>query len=48
MPTDIIAERFLKKLGAERYNERIRVVEKYKKPWELSEIEFQKSLSTKI
>lgn len=46
MPTDIIAERFLKKLGAERYNERIRVVEKYKKPWELSEIEFQKSLST--
>lgn len=46
MPTDIIAERFLKKLGAERYNERIRVVEKYRKPWELSEIEFQKSLST--
>ena len=46
MPTDIIAERFLKKLGAERYNERIRVVEKYRKLWELSEIEFQKSLST--
>ena len=46
MPTDIIAERFLKKLGAERYNERIRVVEKYRKSWELSEIEFQKSLST--
>lgn len=46
MPTDIIAERFLKKLCAERYNERIRVVEKYRKPWELSEIEFQKSLST--
>ena len=46
MPTDIIAERFLKKLGAKRYNERIRVVEKYRKPWELSEIEFQKSLST--
>lgn len=46
MPTDIIAERFLKKLGAKRYNERIRVVEKYRKAWELSEIEFQKSLST--
>lgn len=46
MPTDIIAERFLEKLGAERYDERIRVVEKYRKPWELSEIEFQKSLST--
>lgn len=46
MPTAIIAEHFLKKLGAERYNERIRVVEKYRKPWELSEIEFQKSLST--
>ncbi len=45
MPTDMIAERFLKKLGAEFYHERISVVEKYTKPWELSEIEFQESLS---
>ena len=39
------AERFINKLGAERYNERIRVVEKYKDQWELSEITFQQSLS---
>ena len=29
MLTDIIAERFLKKLGTESYNERISIVEKY-------------------
>lgn len=40
MLTDIIAERFLKKLGTESFNERISIVEKYKKQWELSEIEF--------
>ena len=45
MLTDIIAERFINKLGAERYNERISVVEKYKDQWELSEITFQQSLS---
>jgi len=39
------AERFINKLGAERYNERISVVEKYKDQWELSEITFQQSLS---
>ena len=39
MLTDIIAERFLEKLGAESYNERISIVEKYKKQWELSEID---------
>ena len=39
------AERFITKLGAERYNERIRVVERYKDQWELSEITFQQSLS---
>ena len=39
------AERFINKLGAERYNERISVVEKYKDQWELSEIAFQPSLS---
>ena len=39
------AERFINKLGAERYNERIRVIEKYKEQWELSEITFQQSLS---
>ena len=39
------AERFINKLGAERYSERIRVVEKYKEQWELSEITFQQSLS---
>ena len=45
MLTDITAERFIKKLGAERYNERISMVEKYRRQWELSEIEFQQSLS---
>ena len=39
------AERFINKLGAERYNERIRVAEKYIDQWELSEITFQQSLS---
>ena len=39
------AERFINKLGAERYNERISVIEKYKDQWELSEITFQQSLS---
>ena len=45
MLTDIQAERFIKKLGTESYNERIRIVEKYKKQWELTEIEFQSELS---
>ncbi len=45
MLTDMIAERFIKKLGTESYNERIGIVEKYKKQWELSEIEFQSELS---
>ena len=44
--TDIIAERFLKKLGTESFNERISIVEKYKKQWELSEIEFKSEFST--
>ena len=39
------AERFINKLGAERYNERIRVAEKYIDQWDLSEITFQQSLS---
>ena len=46
MLTDIIAERFLKKLGTESFNERISIVEKYKKQWELSEIEFKSEFST--
>ena len=45
MLTSTQAERFINKLGAERYNERISVVEKYKDQWELSEITFQPSLS---
>ena len=45
MLTHTQAERFIKKLGAERYNERIRVVEKYIAQWELSEVTFQQSLS---
>ena len=45
MLTDIQAERFLEKLGTESYNERISIVEKYKKQWELTEIEFQSELS---
>ena len=45
MLTDTQAERFIKKLGEKRYNERICVVEKYKEQWELSEITFQQSLS---
>jgi len=43
--TDIQAERFIKKLGKESYTERIGMVEKYKKQWELTEIEFQSELS---
>ena len=39
------AERFINKLGAERYNERIRIAEKYKDQWELSEVTFQPLLS---
>ena len=39
------AERFIDKLGVERYNERINLVEKYKAQWELSEVTFQQSLS---
>ena len=45
MLTDTQAERFINKLGAEKFNERISVVEKYKDQWELSEITFQQSLS---
>lgn len=45
MLTDIQAERFIKKFGTESYNERIRIVEKYIKQWELTEIEFQSELS---
>jgi len=43
--TDIQAERFIKRLGAKSFNERIHMVEKYKKQWELSEIAFQSELS---
>ena len=43
--TDIQAERFIKKLGTESYNERISIAEKYKKQWELTEVEFQSALS---
>lgn len=39
------AERFIKKPGAERDSERIYLVQKYKERWELSEMEFQRSLS---
>ena len=39
------AKRFIKRLGEERYNERIRAAEKYKDLWELSEVTFQSSLS---
>ncbi len=45
MLTDIQAERFVKKLGIECFNERISIVEKYKKQWELSEIEFKSEFS---
>ena len=45
MLTDIQAERFIKKLGAESYYERISIAEKYKKQWALSEIEFKAELS---
>ena len=43
--TDMIAERFLNKLGTESFNERINIAEKYIKQWELSEIEFKSELS---
>ena len=46
MLTDIQAERFLRKFGAESYKERISIVEKYRKQWELSEIEFKSEFST--
>ena len=45
MLTDNQAERFIKKLGIESFTERIRIAEKYKKQWELSEIEFKAELS---
>ena len=45
MLTDIQAEKFIKKLGTEGYNERIRMVDKYREKWELSEIEFMSELS---
>ncbi len=45
MLTDMIAERFIEKLGAESYSERIRVAEKYRKQWELSEVECKPELS---
>ena len=45
MLTDIQAERFKKKLGTESFIERISIVEKYKKQWELSEIEFNSEVS---
>jgi len=43
--TDIQAERFIRKFGAESYEERISIVKKYRKQWELTEIEFQSELS---
>ena len=46
MLTDIQAERFLRKFSAESYKERISIVEKYRKQWELSEIEFKSEFST--
>ena len=45
MLTDNIAERFIKKLGTERFYERIGIIEKYKTQWELSELEFKSELS---
>ena len=45
MLTDIQAERFIRKFGAESYEERISIVETYRKQWELTEIEFQSELS---
>ena len=45
MLSDIIVERLIKKLGTEIFNERISMVEKYKKQWELSEIEFKSEFS---
>ncbi|MBQ8281826.1 MAG: phosphotransferase [Lachnospiraceae bacterium] len=45
MLTDIQAERFLRNFGEESYKERIIIVEKYRKQWELSEIEFKPEFS---
>ena len=45
MLTGIQAEWFIKKLGAESFHERISLVEKYQKQWELSEIEFKAEFS---
>ena len=45
MLTDNQAERLIKKLGIESFNERIRIAEKYIKQWELSEIEFKSEFS---
>lgn len=45
MQSNRIAERFLEKLGAESFNERIRTAEKYIEQWELSEVEFKSELS---
>ena len=39
------AERFIRKFGEESYKERINVLEKYRKQWELSEIDFKSELS---
>ena len=39
------AERFIRKFGEESYKERISILEKYRKQWELSEIEFKPELS---
>lgn len=45
MLTDIHAEKFIKLLGEESYNERIRTAEKYGVQWELFDIEFKPELS---
>ena len=39
------SERFINRLGAEKYNERIRTAEKYKELWNLSDVTFQPALS---
>lgn len=45
MLTDIQAQRFIKRIGAESYNERIGMVAKYQRLWGLSAIEFKPELS---
>ena len=45
MLPDIIAERFINRLGTEFFHERIRIIEKYKEQWKLSEIEFKPEFS---